>query len=298
MGVGGGDGLADGPPAPPPPPPTEVDPARGGEDGGHVELAGAEGDLLLGVHRAVAVLEVDGLDARAQPAEQLGHVDTADDRPVGVDLQGDGVVEGVGQDLQRGPAADAVLQLELVVVVADGHAGVGGLRGGGVELGGDRRDVLGGGPARGVHVRLDHEGGAGRGGGRQDGVDVAADDLGVRAGGAQPVAGERGREGLGGVGQPEGLDLAEPEARQPRQRAVQVRSQRLADGVQLHGDLVDGQCLIGHGGEFSSSRVHLAGRPSLDALVPARTVPNRFSHGTGRAPSGASACGARLTIGR
>ncbi len=80
-------------------------------------------------------------DPVAEPAQQRGDVLPAGGRPVGVDLQDGGRVQQVGQHLQGGDAVEERGEFELVVVVADPDAVLGGGPDGGVEFvreGGDR----------------------------------------------------------------------------------------------------------------------------------------------------------------
>src|SRR6478672_4946304 len=243
-----------------------------GQDLRDREHARAGRALALRVERPVAVLYVDRCDPIAEPLEQRRHVGAAGERPVGVDLENDARLEVVGEDLERVPAVDPRLELEVVVVVADPESFGGRPVGGGVQLVGDPLDLVGRLPARRVHPRLDHGPDPERGRGLEYGAGIGGEQIRVGGRSGQAVRCEPAGQPLRVLDQPERLDETEADPGDRGQGAVDVRVERRTDRVEL--DRQVGR--VGHasswsgGGRWASVR-----RPRGPIVADRRPTPER-----------------------
>lgn len=212
---------------------------------GHRPLA--QHDVGLVVHRRPerAVLHVQMGDPVAVGLEQVERTAAAGDRPVGVDFERHpGVEQRHEVVVGRHPVNLGRHELELVVVIADRHAGVGKLPDLGVDGRRNRGDALARQPGAAVGAGLKHRVDAQRSGRRQH-LAGGADHVGVRTAGAQAVLGER-------AGQP-----------------VEVLDAERFDLVQAHGG-DGGERGVAIAVEQVTQRVQLQAQPRHQALSPSR----------------------------
>ena len=197
-----------------------------------------------------------GDEPRAQTRSEGRGILSTDRRPVRVELEHDGVVEVLDEQLVPGHPVERVRELVRVVVVSDAQIVRRRLDGRGVKAVRRAEDLVAIGPAsrrdEGIDDHL-HAQLLRRGEGlgvrwRRHGVVARAEFVGQEA----RVPGGRGQPGIlqrdgqrgGTAHEVERLGILQAERRQPGESALGVGRERIAHGVQLHGHQGCGHLLL------------------------------------------------------